>query len=79
VAGRNPLEVHVSLDGQRVQTVTLADDEWQTLELPIPPDPTRRFRRIDLAVSGASGVIAQVRVAAADIVKDDAVQQRRPR
>jgi O-antigen ligase len=79
VAGRNPLEVHVSLDGQRVQTVTLADDEWQTLELPIPPDPTRRFRRIDLAVSGASGVIAQVRVAAADIVEDGPVQQNPPR
>jgi hypothetical protein len=78
-AGRNRLEVEVSLDGRPACTATLADDEWQTINLAIPADAARRFRRIDLAVRAPAGVAAQVRVAAAEISKDGAVEQGRSR
>ncbi len=70
-AGRNLLEVDVSLDGRRARTLTLADDEWQTVEFMIPADANRRFRRIDLAVRAPAGVPAQIRVAPAEIREDE--------
>jgi hypothetical protein len=78
-AGRNRLEVDVSLDGRRARTLTLADDEWQTVEFMIPADANRRFRRIDLAVRAPAGVAAQIRVAPAEITEDEAVEQGRSR
>ena len=78
-AGRNRLEVDVSLDGRRARTLTLADDEWQTVEFMIPADANRRFRRIDLAVHGPAGVPAQIRVAPAEIREDEAVEKGRSR
>jgi hypothetical protein len=78
-AGRNRLEVDVSLDGRRARTLTLADDEWQTVEFMIPADPNRRFRRIDLTVRAPAGVAAQVRVAPAEITEDEAVEKGRSR
>jgi len=78
-AGRNRLEVEVSLDGRRARTLTLADDEWQTVEFMIPADATRRFRRIDLAVLAPAGVAAQVRVAHPEISEDQTVEQGRLR
>jgi O-antigen ligase len=74
-AGLNRLEVDVSLDGRRARTLTLADDEWQTVEFMIPADAHRRFRRIDLAVRAAAGVVAQVRVAPAEITEDQAIDR----
>jgi O-antigen ligase len=74
-AGRNRLEVDVSLDGRRARTLTLADDEWQTVEFMIPADAHRPFRRIDLAVRAAAGVAAQVRVAPAEITEDQAIDR----
>jgi O-antigen ligase len=62
-AGRNRLDVTVSLNGRRVRTLTLTDDQWQTAELSIPVDVQRRFNRVDLEVRAASGAAAQVRVA----------------
>ena len=78
-AGRNRLEVDVSLDGRRMRTLTLSDDEWQTVELLIPADASRRFRRIDLAIRAPAGVPGQVRVAAPEISNDPAVHQDRSR
>ena len=78
-AGRNRLEVDVSLDGRRARTLTLADDEWQLVEFMIPADANRRFRRIDLAVRAPAGVAAQVRVAPAEITEDEPVERGRPR
>jgi O-antigen ligase len=74
-AGRNRLEVDISLDGRRARTLTLADDEWQTVEFMIPADAHRPFRRIDLAVRAAAGVAAQVRVAPAEITEDQAIDR----
>jgi O-antigen ligase len=78
-AGRSLLDVDVSLDGRRARTLTLADDEWQTVEFMIPADANRRFRRIDLAVRAPAGVPAQVRVAPAEITEDEAVEKGRSR
>jgi hypothetical protein len=78
-AGRNRLEVDVSLDGRRTRTLTLADDEWQTVELMIPADASRRFRRIDLAIRAPAGVPGQVRVAAPEISNDQPGDQDRSR
>jgi O-antigen ligase len=75
LAGRNRLEVDVLLDGRRARTLTLADDEWQSVEFIIPADARRRFRRIDLAVRAAAGVSAQVRVAHAEISEDQTVEK----
>jgi O-antigen ligase len=78
-AGRNLLEVDVSLDGRRARTLTLADDEWQRVELMIPADSSRRFRRIDIAVRAPAGVTGQVRVAAPEISNEQTVGQDRSR
>jgi hypothetical protein len=78
-AGRNRLEVDVSLDGRRARTLTLADDEWQTVEFMIPADANRRFRRVDLTVRAPAGVAAQVRVGAAEIREDETVEKGRAR
>ena len=74
-AGRNRLEVDISFDGRLARTLTLTDDEWQTVEFMIPADANRRFRRIDLAVRAAAGVAAQVRVAPAEISEDHAADR----
>jgi O-antigen ligase len=75
LAGRNRLEVDVLLDGRRARTLTLADDEWQSVEFIIPADARRRFRRIDLEVRAPAGVAAQVRVAPAEISEDQTVEK----
>jgi O-antigen ligase len=75
LAGRNGLEVDVLLDGRRARTLTLQDDEWQSVEFIIPADARRRFRRIDLEVRAPAGVAAQVRVAPAEISEDGAVEK----
>lgn len=78
-AGRNRLEVDISLDGRRARTLTLADDEWQTVEFMIPADANRRFRRVDLAVRAPAGVAAQVRVGAAEIKENETIEKGRAR
>ena len=69
-AGRNRLDVDISLDGRFARRLTLTNDEWQTVEFMIPADAHRRFRRIDLAVLAPAGVAAQVRVAHPAISQD---------
>lgn len=78
-AGRNRLDVDVSLDGRLARTLTLADDEWHTVEFMIPADASRRFRRVDLSVRAPAGVSAQVRVAPAEITEDEAYERGRSR
>jgi len=78
-AGRNRLEVDVLLDGRRARTLTLVDDEWQTVEFMIPADASRRFRRVDLSVRAPAGVSAQVRVGAAEIREDETLEKGRAR
>jgi hypothetical protein len=78
-AGRNRLDVEVFIDGQRARTLTLTNDEWQTVELMIPADASRRFRRVDLAVRAPAGVTAQVRVAHAEVAVDKTPEQGRAR
>ena len=69
-AGRNRLDVDISLDGRFARRLTLTNDEWQTVEFMIPADAHRRFRRIDLAVLAPAGVAARVRVAHPAISQD---------
>jgi O-antigen ligase len=78
-AGRNRLDVDVSLDGRLARTLTLADDEWHTVEFMIPADASRRFRRVDLSVRAPAGVSAQVRVGAAEIREDETLEKGRAR
>jgi hypothetical protein len=59
--------------------LTLADDEWQTVEFMIPADANRRFRRVDLAVRAPAGVAAQVRVGAAEIKENETIEKGRAR
>jgi len=67
------------LDGRRARTLTLADDEWQSVEFIIPADAGRRFRRIDLEVRAPSGVAAQVQIGPGEILEDEAVEKGRSR
>jgi hypothetical protein len=78
-AGRNGLEVDISLDGGLVRSITLTDDEWQMVEFAIPADPRRRYRRIDLEIRAPAGGRAQVRVGPTEISEDQGVEQGRAR
>jgi len=73
-AGRNALEVDVSLDGRLARRLTLKDDEWQTVAFLIPAEASRRARRIDLKVRAPRGVPAVVRVGQADVKKDERLE-----
>lgn len=78
-AGRHPLQVAVLLDGRQTRALTLTDDEWQTIDIAIPADPERRFRRIDIVVRAPADVPARIRIARAEIVFDPAAEPGRAR
>ncbi len=50
-----PLEIDVSLDGRRVNTLTIADRGWQSVWMPLQPGSARRLHRVDLTIRPSQG------------------------
>lgn len=50
-----PLEIDVLLDGERVNTLKIADRTWQSVRVPMPPGTRRGLHRVDLTIRPSPG------------------------
>lgn len=62
-----PVKVTVTLDDRPVEQLTLEDSGWRTIEIRLPPEGTRRHRRIDIhldrvRVEGRGALLGEVEI-----------------
>jgi O-antigen ligase len=52
-SANDPLEVDISFDGRRVNTLTIVDRRWQSVHIPLQPAHAGRLQHLDLTIRPA--------------------------
>ncbi len=67
--GRDPLIVTLSVDDVRAARVLIAEDGWHDVEIALPPDGTRRERRIDVRTNGTRADNRAIRIREPELIR----------